>query len=355
MPVGKELALSQRLSLPSLFAALALATSAQASRGPFVVRIEYQAPPGCPAKDSFLRQVRERAHHTRFALDGEPAHEFHADVTQTSGRYRARLEFVDPDAHRVSRELEGNSCDEVASALALITALAIDPLLSEPTRPSGIPESPIDTAPVSKSLPVVPVGTTAATHSRETVAASSRNEDEPRRWLPALGASLGAAFDVAPKWAPSFSLLSEFASPSRSAAIRLELSYAVSASSADAASATFRLAAGAVEGCPWSGKVARGVRLWPCAALEAGVFRAEGRASARWPTTNAMSTWWLAGDAVLRAQLELSAQLALELGVKMRAPLLRNTYVYERPLVSVYKTPAIGAAMYLGFTVRLGK
>ena len=331
-------------------AAFALMALAGAPREQFVVRVDYESPTGCPTESSFLREVLQRARHTRLATGSEPARVFRAVTTQESGVFRARLDFIDADSRHVSRDLEGNNCAEVTAALELVTALAIDPLLSNPTPPVDNAESPVGKGSEPKSSPP---WTTAA--APQAAAASQQGERETHRAVPSVGAMLGAVSDVAPSWAGTVSLFSELGSANRSSAARLELSYSASEpTSADAARAAFRLIVGALEGCPWAGNIVSGLRLWPCAALEAGVFQVDGRSSPRLPSPNGISTLWLATDAVLRAEVDLSRIVDLEIDGHMRVPWIRNSYVYEHPLIQVFKTPALGAAIYVGVGLRLG-
>lgn len=351
VPAAKETALHKRLLLPSIATVLALGASAGASEEQFVVRVRYAAPTGCPTEDAYLRQVLRRARLIRLAAGSEPAREFRAVITKEANTYQARLEFIDPDLHRVSREIEGSTCDEVTSALVLITALAIDPLLSEPTHQSDTREAPAASGPESMSSSVVPGSTIPEGKSNVP------RQVEPKTsqaWVPALGMTLGAVSDAAPDWAPNIALLTEFTPPGRSAAVRLELSYTESTTApVNAAGARFRLMAAALHGCPWVGNVTGRLRIWPCAAFEAGEFHARGRTSPSLPFPNTTNAWWLAGDADLRAELDLSRYLAFEVGGKMRVPIIRNTFVYERPLIQAYTTPALGAAIYIGINVRL--
>jgi hypothetical protein len=348
-------------------------------------------------------------------------------IHQRSAQFAAKLSFVDADGRPVSRELEGNGCEDVVSALALITALAIDPLLSEakPADESVTPLPPEDggrtqpvTPPRAETTPKAVTGATldgfAETHTfapetsegelprevrgelgargplraesghssdagsgatnpelvppqqgasqpqsrtsspvppLDATSRQGRQDAAANLGIPSLGAALGIASDVAPEWAPTVSLLAELSSRRRNAAVRLELSYAWSSSTpTEGTRSEFGLIAGAIEGCPVALSLRQGLRLWPCAALEAGLFHAEGQRSAQLPLPDDVSALWLATNVGLRAQIDLNRVFALEFGSKLRVPLLRHRYVFEQPFVDVHETPPVGALVFVGFS-----
>src|SRR5262245_49948861 len=97
---------------------------------PLVVSLEYRAPPECPDRGAFVREVLGRLSNVRIASDGESGRHFEIAVESTPEGNTARLEFFDEDSRRVEREINAPDCDEAVSSIALITALAIDPRLS---------------------------------------------------------------------------------------------------------------------------------------------------------------------------------------------------------------------------------
>ena len=57
----------------------------------------------------------------------QPGRTFEINVDAVGGRSRGRLRILAAGGEATAREVSAGSCDEVASALALVTALAIDP------------------------------------------------------------------------------------------------------------------------------------------------------------------------------------------------------------------------------------
>lgn len=107
------------------WAALTLVASRASAQARGEFTLEFAAPPGCPTRDD----VRARAE----ALLGGPIEQrlthtlvVRGTVSDAGGRAELRLHTVD-NGIQGERVLSGATCEEVASAAALIIALAIDP------------------------------------------------------------------------------------------------------------------------------------------------------------------------------------------------------------------------------------
>src|SRR5512136_1399882 len=94
---------------------------------PESVRIDYAAPTGCPDATAFMHSLRERTTRFREAAPDEQARGFLVRVKAVGSAFSGRLEIRSPDGPTAVRNVEAAVCDEVSSALALITALTIDP------------------------------------------------------------------------------------------------------------------------------------------------------------------------------------------------------------------------------------
>ena len=117
-----------RLCRLALSAALSAATSAPASASadPESGRITFQGRGACPSEQEFLADVAShtaRARHPR----GNETRTFSVTVTDEESASVGRVEIRDAHGAVVTREVRGETCVEVASALALIVALALDP------------------------------------------------------------------------------------------------------------------------------------------------------------------------------------------------------------------------------------
>jgi hypothetical protein len=104
-----------------------------------VVELRYTAPPECPTREALLPQISARTPNVRFEpRPGEARRVFEITITTTEGSYAGTL-VVDSTA---DKQLSAARCDDLATALALVTALAIDPMASTPTLPPPRPTPP---------------------------------------------------------------------------------------------------------------------------------------------------------------------------------------------------------------------
>jgi hypothetical protein len=321
-----------------------------------VVSIEYRAPTECPGRAEFLGQVLRRLPHIRIEGAAENRRAFEVDVEPAAERTVARLKFLDADSRRVERELKAPSCEEAVAGIALITALAIDPRLSiaEPSDGAGAPLEPGASPTKPQPSPAVTTPTTPVRPAADD-SPSRPSEPERRGWAWLLGAAVGPVSDVAPSWTPSGLIFSEIG-PWSDVRVRLALGYADTGErELQGGLVRFRLAHGRSEICPVALAAGSRVTLRPCAALELGMLMAEGAESPRLVEPKSSSDLWFAGVGALRVELRLGRVVSLELDGQLRMPLLRRTYVFERPEAPVYDTPRVGGGFLLGAKARISK
>jgi hypothetical protein len=119
-----------RLAAVALAGVLAAARTARADE---TFTVDYAAPSGCPDKARFIDEITRRTQLARLAGPGEqPTAVLVVKLARKNARVRGRLGLT-RGTRSSERALEGATCDEAASALALVAALAIDPLAD--TRP----------------------------------------------------------------------------------------------------------------------------------------------------------------------------------------------------------------------------
>jgi hypothetical protein len=98
--------------------------SLPARADPEVVELRYAAPPACPSRAAFEAEILERTNNVRL---GAPARRvFAVAIEPTADGFHGAL-VVDHDA---DKELASPRCEDLTAALALVTALAIDPTAS---------------------------------------------------------------------------------------------------------------------------------------------------------------------------------------------------------------------------------
>ena len=89
------------------------------------VRLDWTAPESCPTRAGFLARISERI--GRRADVAETLLETRVSVTSSrAGQWRLQLDLAAPDGVR-NRVLEGETCEQVAEAGALVLALILDP------------------------------------------------------------------------------------------------------------------------------------------------------------------------------------------------------------------------------------
>lgn len=298
---SRRLALRQRALCASWAAGfIVLFRASDACAQDKTVRIEYRAPDGCPSENEFLEQVRTRTEHARFAPEGEIARTLRITITSEPDKHGARVEFTDADGRRVEREVEGETCAEVVSGIALITALAIDERIkAEERAPPSAGEReakpPLQEPPASKPPPPV-------------VAPSGRVETSKPLRLEA-GAALLATTAMAPEllWAVAgFVGIGPF---DGGWSARLAIADAPSISY-DSSAKTFYFGAtwGRLEGCPLELRIVDSLALVPCAALDLGVIRAEGVSTTAF-TGQSARPLWAAASAIARLELVIGELL----------------------------------------------
>jgi hypothetical protein len=104
--------------------------------------LEWQAPAGCPSQAQLEKAVLSG----RLDREAAPGRQVSAKVLveqRADGTFRAVLTTRAPEGGG-TRELEGESCDAIASASAVVLALALDP----PTEPVPPPPTPVEPEPV---------------------------------------------------------------------------------------------------------------------------------------------------------------------------------------------------------------
>ncbi len=300
------------------------------------VRIDYEAPDGCPDASEFERRVRARIVRARLAEPNEMARTFRVIVQSKPERSVARVQFVDADGAEVSRTIGADTCTEVVDAIALVTALAMEARAgAEQTAPNASEPPPLEPAPPPPARAIEP-------------AAPPRATERELRWDAGLGLTLASGY--APSLAPGLRLFVE-AAPSFWS-VRLSATHSDSGKvSVEGRRARLRYWGGRLEGCPI--RVALGDWLFgsPCAGIDGGALEGQGLPSEGIVATREVTEPWLAAALIARIQAEIERFLLVEAELDARFPLFRHEFVFERPVRELHQVPvvAFGAAIGVGF------
>lgn len=343
-------------------AALLLSTGVAAGAGDDVepIRVEFHAPSGCPGAASFFDQVRARTAKVRAAAPGEQARTFTITVVEDARKVRGRLTIEDPPAPPASREVSGEQCSEIVSALALITALAVDPRAST-APPASLPAPPPAPPPPRASSSAPPPEATGP-HPGAPYAPSLSPMALPLPALPALplppptwrftlGVDLGGVSAVSPSLAPTIAWFidAELQRPSifsptiRASILRADSGFL----GRPPVRARFQWLAGRVEGCPIRFSPRATVGMWPCALLDAGAIEASGQGRVMGEDKIRP---WIAPGLLGRVQWDIFGPALIEAEGGATFPLVRDTF-FLRPGIDVQTAPPVGGFFAFGVGV----
>jgi hypothetical protein len=295
-----------------------------AGRPKLDVPLTYRAPADCPKRETFLSEVRRRiSEATAPAIDS-----ISVEITERTGQFNGRLLFNDESGERSTRSISGERCDEVASALALITALALQAKLpSEDPPPEPVAPLPIaDLAPEPEQP----------------------KTDSPRSLRLELGGQVGAASAYSPN--PSLTLRVFGSAVSRHALFRLGLGYAMSsAKQPTTGESDFNLLAARGDICALLDELET-LTAGLCGGFELGYLRAAGTESSSLDARQGGTLW--AAPAV-QGQLRYAPGRAfrLELGAGAHFPLYREQFIFQLANGTedeIHKIPGVGWLASLG-------
>jgi hypothetical protein len=228
-------------------------------------------------------------------------------------------------------------CEQVVSALALMTALALDPNAStapvpppEPPPSKPAPPAPEDARPPPRAVPDPAHPSTARWRFQAGVAAEALSGFGP-----------DALFLIRPSVEVERSSASAL-----SQAFRLSAATGRGTLTTPEGGADLNLLVGRVEACPARWRATASLPISPCLSLDAGRLQmtGDGVASARRVTPP-----WVAPGAILRLGWEIMDVLVAEVSGELLFPLTRDRFFVNTD-TTLHRTPAVVA----GATVGLG-
>jgi hypothetical protein len=324
------------------------------------VRVDYQAPPECPGQSEFDAAFREHLGPAKLAALGELARTLAIVVEARGELYAAKVELVDEEGVKRSREVSAPTCAQAVQAIALVAALAARSQVELAERAAKA--APSAAAPVVSAQNPVPepaeppraAPSASARPASNTPPAPSASGTKPGS-VRLLGAvSLGAGFTsgVGPGVAPGLFggvRLTLDGEPSRSLALMF-LAHDTFRTTGESGDVRLRLLRGRLELCPIEPRLIRAVRLSPCAGLEAGSQTGYGYVGPDVTTATHESRPWAAATLAVRARLGY-AHATGELGPELVVPFFRNRFALQEPERPLYEVPAVafGAAASLGY------
>ncbi len=249
------------------------------------LRLEYAAPGNCPTEADFEAGVLARTAFARFANEGD-AQAVRVVVRPTGVTYAGHLSIVGRSGRVSERDVEDTLCSDVVDALALVTALAVDPnaTLTLPARAGQASSPPLLAPPLDASSPESPAPPTAPASPSPTPA-PAESRVAPRgptpasapRWAGGAGASFTTIAGIAPDALAGGGVFGEIESRSRgilAPSVRL-LVFAAENGVFRARTASFVLVAARPDVCPVR-LGSRDLSIRACVGADVGALYAEG-------------------------------------------------------------------------------
>jgi hypothetical protein len=313
--------------------------------------IAYEAPAGCPTAAAFEEQVSSRVGADRIVPRADDARTLKVSLRPHGNRFLGTL-----SVGQSRRTLRADTCPETAKALALATAIVIDPeaalsseAVTEPDeteQPAPIsPEKPAGTKPAVEppSKPALSVAAAPAPVARDRISSPER----PEFWIsagPLLEVRSAVASEVVP--AAGAFVDGEMSRHSLlSPALRVSGFVAKGSEHAALGSADVRVLAARLDACPIKQPLARSLDLRPCAFFELGERRIDARTTAE---SESKRRLWAAPGIALRGRWSPVQELGLELQVASSAPLDRTTITFAESNTGQQQelsAPAVGIAV----------
>ena len=317
------------------------------------IRIEYDAPPDCPSREGFFSGVKARTPLAREASPGEQARVFRVQFVRKKKSVRGVVTGRDEHGRPAVRSVDGDTCAEVASALTLVTALAIDPeALSRPGKEAGKVNQDPELAPQPK--PPAPIKAAVPLAPRLPVLPKGKTFLAGLEWT--LGSHVSASFAIWPTSAFGPAVFLERAFLPRAPSLvapsfRLSLrgTFAPAPSTQFGADVTW--AATRLGGCPWSWSPAHAIRVSPaCIGLDLGFFHAKG---VNVDQSRSGTRLWSAVNVLAALRWYLTKRLSLEAAGGVVFPLKRDSFVFAGPETRLHEIPLVGGELAFGVGVQL--
>jgi hypothetical protein len=312
-----------------------------------IVEVVYEADSDCPLVDDFLLLVRRTTSGIELAPATGSAAPVHISLHAASGAYVGRMD-VHGDRAASSRELVAPSCDEAASALAFVLALAL-----EPKDDAASTELPRDS--IGDPSKIESTRTTIPPVVFDHAPAGTARVESPLSWwggvqagwrtapLPDGALTVGAFAELrlveARVFAPSLQLALLWSGPK----------------DVPDAPETARLSWGAsrVSLCPARIPAGSYVAFVPCVGIHAGLLWAKGTPTGQGATGISSVSPWVDALGELHVDVAASKSLSLRLGFEIMAVLTPFDVVYQNPNTVIFQTPKTAAGVWLGMGFKL--
>lgn len=323
---------------------------------PTPLRVAYAAPSACPTRAAFVAEILARTSLARLARGHEPAQSVTVSIERRRESWIGTLSLQAPGGETARRRVGAPSCTEVASALALVAALAIDPEASTEPLPLAKPPAPAKPQPKPKPKPKSKSKPKPRREPPAAVAAPPRPARRlgPARWRFGAGAATGLVGAVAPGVAPELrGLVAVVRTPRGAWAPAFSISAAVAerTTPTEQTSTKFTWIAARLDACPVLWRALPDLDVRPCAGLDVGALRAESVGAAGLQSTGPQTRLWLSGDGFFSVGWRVSSFLELRGAAGALVPVRRDTFILTEAagrVVTVHQAPPVSGEGELG-------
>jgi hypothetical protein len=234
---------------------------------PEAVRLRYSATEECPSEAAFSGEVKARIRKPVTWTAALPARDITVTIQVANDRARGDLDIVETNGERTARSIAADTCAEVASGLALVVALALDPnARTEPLAQSAAPPPP----PVAPPPPAPKVEPPRPVRERPLRVFAGLAGGVGSGYAPVAnivaGALLGTRLETDSAFAPSLYLTPSWGK--------------TGVTGPEAAEAEFSWFLVRIDACPVRFRASTSLAFWGCASAELGNVNAIGKAIA---------------------------------------------------------------------------
>lgn len=290
-------------------------------------RLIWSSSAGCGEARQFLAELEGRTSLLREAQQNEHAITLIVETFHAAGGVRGQLTVRKPDGDLSVREVPGQNCQEVESAMALIAALMVDPLAAELERADARRHPPPTADQRGSSAPPAKPNWSARVEQRLTA-----------RTAVAPGLTWGQSLGVM--------VARETSGPRPSVGVSLHA--AQTTASAPHGSAELEWRAAQLSLCPLGLSPGQRWDVRACAALQLGRLRGAGFATA---SPAAKSVLWSSAGVELEGRYALWGPLWLGGEGGFTFPFTRERF-YLQPEETLHRVPAWGVNLALGVGLR---
>ena len=315
------------------------------------IALHYDATGACPSEAEFVTLVRTHTSRwTRVAEGESPRRTMRVVVSEGADQTTGSLVVTNPSGIVSERDISGPSCAGVARALALMVAVAIDPLAdlgetSEVPPEGGRIEPPRAERRAAGDRPSTATPTrTPSFRGAPRVSLELRAETTSavvRGALLGVGVSMKLELppDAGPEWLRTWR-------PNIGIGIRQSLPKELALRGG---SAEFLWTAGHLRLCPIRFTIERIFALSPCAEVNVGRLNAAARGFAE---ARAVSTFWYDLGASLWTSVNLSSRVFIGSTLLVTAPVTRQPFALASGTI-VSDAPVIGVLGGIGLGVKM--